>query len=341
MSAPIILSPDLESLPSSPLVGDRGQADRTRSSVSRLRSRDLDHQGSPSKAGESPKVATPTLDPAAHSGLAVTEILPKQGWRVIDLAELWVHRELLLFLCWRDVQVRYKQTVLGAAWAVLQPLMTMIVFTIFFSRLAKVPSGGVAYPLFAFAGLLPWTFFANAISAAGQSVVGNERLITKVYFPRLIIPLSSVGAGVVDFGCACGMLALLMMYYGVVPTSSILLTPIMVLGLVLAAAGMGALLAALNVAYRDFRYVIPFLVQLWLFATPAVYMQSDGTIPRAWSLLLPLNPAHGLIGNFRAAVLGGTIDLYSLSISFAVSATLFAVGSMYFRRVEQSFADII
>ena len=271
----------------------------------------------------------------------MTEILPRRGWRIIDLRELWAHRELLLFLCWRDVKVRYKQTALGAAWAVLQPLMTMIVFSIFFARLAKVPSGGLPYPLFAFAGLLPWTFFANAVSAAGQSVVGNERLITKVYFPRLIIPLSSVGAGIVDFGFACGMLGVLMLYYGVVPTASLLLAPVMVLGLVLASAGVGAMLAALNVAYRDFRYVIPFLIQLWMFATPAVYMQSDGVVPRAWSSLLPLNPAYGLISNFRAAVLGGTIDLYSFATSFAVSAALFAAGSLYFRRVEQGFADVI
>jgi lipopolysaccharide transport system permease protein len=287
---------------------------------------------------EFPVTAIPTVELPGRPGLALTEILPKRGWRIIDLPELWTHRELLLFLCWRDVKVRYKQTVL---WAVLQPLMTMIVFSIFFARLAKVPSGGLPYPLFAFAGLLPWTFFANAVSAAGQSVVGNERLITKVYFPRLIIPLSSVGAGIVDFGFACGMLGLLMLYYGVAPTALIFLAPIMVLGLVLASAGVGAMLAALNVAYRDFRYVIPFLVQLWMFATPAVYMQSDGVVPRAWSFLLPLNPAYGLISNFRSAVLGGTIDLYSLTTSFAVSVALFAAGSLYFRRVEQGFADII
>ena len=278
---------------------------------------------------------------APKPGVSVTEILPHQGWKIVDLPELWVHRELLLFLCWRDVKVRYKQTVLGAAWAVLQPLMTMIVFSIFFARLAKVPSGGLPYPLFAFAGLLPWTFFANAISSAGQSVVGNERLITKVYFPRLIIPFSSVGAGIVDFACACGMLGLLMIYYGVVPTASIVLAPIMVLGLVLAAAGVGAILAALNVAYRDFRYVIPFLVQLGMFATPTVYMQSDQVMSRQWSLLLSINPAFGLISNFRSAVLGGTIDFPSLLISWTIAASLFAAGSLYFRRVEQGFADII
>lgn len=272
---------------------------------------------------------------------ALTTIVAEQGWKVVDLSELWNYRELLLFLCWRDVKVRYKQTVLGAAWAVLQPLMAMVVFSVFFARLAKVPSGGLPYPLFAFAGLLPWTFFANAISAAGQSVVGNERLITKVYFPRLIIPYSSVGAGVVDFGIACGMLGVLMLYYRVAPTGTLLLAPLMVVGLVMAAAGVGSLLAALNVAYRDFRYVIPFMVQLWMFATPTVYMESDLTGATGWRLWLPLNPAYGLIANFRAAVLGTPLDGRSLLISMAVSAVLFGLGSLYFRRVEQNFADII
>lgn len=271
----------------------------------------------------------------------VTTIVPHRGWRVLGLAELWAHRELLGFLCWRDVKVRYKQTVLGAAWAVLQPVMTMVVFSIFFARLAHVSSAGLPYPLFAFAGLLPWTFFANAISAAGQSVVGNERLITKVYFPRLIIPLSSVTAGLVDFAIACGMLGLLMAYYGVAPSLTLAAAPLMVLGLYLAAAGVGTMLAALNVAYRDFRYLVPFLVQLWLFATPTVYMDAAAAVSPSWHYLLPLNPAYGLIAGFRAAVLGTPLDLYSLSVSLAVSAALFTAGTLYFRRVEQYFADVI
>ncbi|SIO61526.1 lipopolysaccharide transport system permease protein [Singulisphaera sp. GP187] len=273
--------------------------------------------------------------------IPVIDIVPDQKWCILDFSEIWAFRELLAFLCWRDVKVRYKQTVLGGAWAVLQPLMTMIVFSIFFARLAKVSSGEIPYPLFAFAGLLPWTFFANAIAAAGQSVVGNERLITKVYFPRLIIPFASVGAGLVDFAVACGMLGVLMLYYGVLPSSALLLAPVMVAGLVVAAAGVGSLLAALNVAYRDFRYVIPLLTQLWMFATPTVYMDTAALSSSVWGWVLPLNPAYGLIANFRAAIVGGPIELYSLAISLGVSMVMFALGSLYFRTVERGFADII
>jgi lipopolysaccharide transport system permease protein len=283
----------------------------------------------------------PAREVLVRTETPVVVILPSKKWLDLDFKEVWAYRELLAFLCWRDVKVRYKQTVLGGAWAILQPLMTMIVFSIFFAKLANVSSGGIPYPLFAFAGLLPWTFFANAIAGAGQSVVGNERLISKVYFPRLIVPLASVGSGLVDFVVACGMLAVLMLAYGVFPTRSLLLAPVMVLGLAVAAAGVGSLLAALNVAYRDFRYVIPFLVQLWMFATPTVYMDSTSLGSGAWRWLLPLNPAFGLIANFRAVTLRGTLDLYSLAISLAVSAAMFAVGTIYFRRVERGFADVI
>jgi lipopolysaccharide transport system permease protein len=268
-------------------------------------------------------------------------IRPARGWEALDLPELWRYRELLFFLTWRDVKVRYKQTALGAAWAVLQPLMTMIVFSLFFGRLARVSSGDLPYPLFAFAGLLPWTFFANAVSGAGQSVVGSERLISKVYFPRLIIPLAAVAAGLVDLLIACGMLGVLMAWYGVAPGPAILLAPLAVAGLVLAASGVGSMLAALNVAYRDFRYVIPFLVQLWMFATPSVYMQAEPGVSPIWKALLPLNPAYGLIATFRAAVMGQPLDVPAFAISMAVSATAFVVGLFYFRRVERGFADII
>ena len=285
----------------------------------------------------SPLAAVPPV-PAARP---LTVIQPPSGWQALDLGELWKARELLFFLTWRDVKVRYKQTALGAAWAVLQPLMTMIVFSVFFGRLARVPSGSLPYPLFAFAGLLPWTFFANAVSGAGQSVVGSERLITKVYFPRLIIPIAAVGAGLVDLLIACGMLGVLMAYYGVAPGAALLLAPVPVVGLVLAAVGVGSFLAALNVAYRDFKYVIPFLVQLWMFATPTVYMQPGRMLSPAWRAVLPLNPVYGLIANFRAAVLGGPLDPYALSVSLSVSAALFVAGVFYFRHVERGFADII
>jgi lipopolysaccharide transport system permease protein len=263
------------------------------------------------------------------------------GWRVLDLGELWRYRELLFFLVWRDVTVRYKQTVLGAAWAILQPLMMMVVFTIFFSRLAGVPSDGLPYPLFAFAGLLPWTFFASAVAFAGNSVVNSERLITKVYFPRLAIPLAAVGASVVDFGIAFGMLLVLMLWYGALPGAGLLLAPVVFVVIIFAAAGIGTALAALNVAYRDFRYVIPFLLQLWMFATPTVYMQPDPTRGKAIHWLLTFNPMTSLVETFRASCLGRPIPWGSFTIAAGAGFAVFLIGCSYFRRVEDSFADII
>ena len=205
---------------------------------------------------------------------AETVIRPAGRWQLINARELWHYRELVAFLAWRDVKVRYKQTLLGAAWAVLQPVLMMVVFSIFFSRLAGVSSGDVPYPLFAYAGLLPWTFFSTAVAGAGNSIIGSERLITKIYFPRLAIPFAAVGAAVVDFAIACGLLVVLMIYYGVRPGVGMLLIPVVFLPIALTALGIGTLLAALNVSYRDFRYVIPFLIQLWMFATPTIYMQA-------------------------------------------------------------------
>ena len=228
-------------------------------------------------------LATEGVVPAPHTAgttdstpaPVVTLIRPAQGWQSINFGELWQFRELIFFLTWRDVKVRYKQTLLGAAWAILQPLLMMVIFTIFFGRLAGVPSGGFPYPLFAYAGLLPWTFFSTAIANAGNSVVGSERLITKIYFPRLAVPFAAVGAAVVDFLIAFGLLIVMMVYYQVAPGPGLLLVPAICAVILLAALGVGTLLAALNVAYRDFRYVIPFLVQVWMFATPSVYMQVD------------------------------------------------------------------
>ena len=268
-------------------------------------------------------------------------ILPSNGWQLINARELWQFRELLFSLVWRDVNVRYKQTVLGASWAILQPLMMMIVFTIFFGRMAKVPSGGLPYPLFAYAGLLPWTFFATAISNAGNSVVGSERLITKIYFPRLAVPFAAVGAAVVDFAIAFLFLIGMMIYYRVVPGRGFLLLPVLSGLITLTALGIGTLLSALNVAYRDFRYVIPFLVQLGMFATPTVYMQPDAATVGRLGALLSLNPMTPLIGAFRAAALGGTIHWGPLAIASAVVLAIFVVGCLYFRKVEDNFADII
>jgi lipopolysaccharide transport system permease protein len=303
---------------------------------------------------------------------AVTRIVPPQGWQWINALELWRFRELIYFLTWRDVKVRYKQTLLGAAWAILQPLLMMIVFTIFFGRMAGVPSGGAPYPLFAYAGLLPWTFFATAIASAGNSVVGSERLITRIYFPRLAVPFAAVGAAIVDFVIAFGLLFAMMAYYRIPPGPGLLATPVIFGAILMAALGIGTLLAALNVAYRDFRYVIPFLVQVWMFATPSVYMEivekprdasavaapssTDRAAPRGDAnsspdgrghgtgllrLSLVLNPMTGLISAFRASVLGGDIPWGRLAASSACAALMFVAGCFYFRRVEDSFADII
>ena len=263
------------------------------------------------------------------------------AWQFVDLGELWRYRELLLFLVWRDVKIRYKQTVLGALWAILQPLATMIVFSLFFSRVAQPAADGPPYPLFVLAGLLPWFFFSNSVSSASQSIVSNQSLVTKIYFPRLMIPMGAVAAGLVDFGISLGLLLVMMAVYGVAPTWGLALAPVLIALLVLASLGVGTLLSALTVAYRDVRHVVPFLVQLWMFATPAIYLSSGEAIAGRWNWLLPLNPAHGLILNFRAAVLGGPFDWYALGVSAAVAFAFVLAGCLYFRRVERSFADII
>ncbi len=241
----------------------------------------------------------------------------------------------------RDIKVRYKQTVLGAAWAILQPLATMLVFSLFFGRVAASASSPVPYSLFVLAGLVPWMFFSNAITTAGQSVVGSQNLVTKIYFPRLLIPMGAVGAGLVDLAISFVMLVVMMLCYGIAPVTTFILVPLMVLGLIIAALGVGTLLSALTVAYRDFRYVVPFMVQLWMFATPCIYLQAGSDADSRLAYLLPLNPAYGLIANFRRAMFGDAIDWYSLALSATVSLLLFLAGCLYFRRVERDFADII
>ncbi len=303
--------------------------------------------------------------PSRPEAQAVTVIRPARRWQLIDVGELWRFRELIGFLAWRDVKVRYKQTLLGAAWAVLQPALLMVVFTLFLSRVGG-RTGDVPYPLFAYAGLLPWTFFATAITNAGNSVVGSERLITKIYFPRLAIPFSGAAAAVVDFVFAFGLLVVLMIYYGVAPGISLVFLPIVLIPIGLTALGVGTLLAALNVYYRDFRYVIPFLVQLWMFATPTVYMAIDepsasapasapardgappspsgrtaGPGPGVLRAALQLNPLTGLISAFRSAVLGRPMPWRALGISWACAVLSFLVGCLYFRQVEDGFADVI
>jgi lipopolysaccharide transport system permease protein len=270
-----------------------------------------------------------------------TVLEPDRGWRLVNTRELWRYRELLFFLVWRDVKVRYKQTVLGAAWAVLQPAMMMAVFTVFLNGLAGVGSSDCPYPLFAYLGFLPWAFFASAITGAAGSVVGNERLITKIYFPRLAIPFAAAGAATVDFCIAFGLQLILMVGFGAAPGASLALLPGVFLLLLLTALGVGTLLAALTVQYRDFRHVIPFLVQFWMFATPSIYLQTPAEMPAWLAQVLALNPLTGLIHAYRAASLGHAIAWEQVAVSAAAAVALFAAGCLYFRRVEDSFPDII
>jgi len=258
----------------------------------------------------------------------------------LRLGELWAYRELLYFLVWRDIKVRYKQTLLGAAWVILQPLLTMIVFTLFFGNLAQVPSDGIPYPLFAFAGLVPWTLFAYSLTESSSSLVTNQNLITKVYFPRLIIPLASVLAGLVDFAISFAVLLVLMLYYGIVPQAAALTVPLFVIFAVVAALSIGIWLSALNVEFRDVRYTIPFLTQFWMFITPLAYASS--LVPARWRLVYGLNPMAGVVEGFRWALLGKT---NAPSVLLAASGTavvlLLVGGAYYFRRMERTFADVV
>lgn len=284
--------------------------------------------------------APPAPPAAAEPEPLLVVIAPRSGLAVLDLRELWRYRELLAFLAWRDVKIRYKQTAFGLLWAVAQPLATMAVFTLFLGKAAGVTAGIEHYPLYVLAGMTAWVFFSNIVQSAGNSVVANERLVTKVYFPRLIIPLSTVGVGLFDLAVASGLLAVMAACYGVWPGWSVLMVPLTVALLAVAAAGVGVLLSALIVAQRDFRFVLTFGVQLWLFATPTIYMSPDalGPTSQAW---LPLNPAYGLVAAFRAAALGTPLDWYSFAVSSAVAVGLAVLGLWYFRRVERSFADTI
>lgn len=269
----------------------------------------------------------------------VTVIESPKGWRMLDWRELWAYRELLWVLTMRDIKVRYKQTVLGAAWAIIRPVLTMLIFSVVFGQLAKMPSDGFPYPVFVYAGLLPWTFFAASIGASGQSLVGSAHLVSKVYFPRLIIPLSSVGAGLVDLLISTAILLLMMLWYGVGWSVNLLAAPLLLLAVVFTALGVGTLLSALTVAYRDFTHVTPFLVQIWMYVTPVVFPVS--LVPERWQWLMYLNPMTGLVEGFRSAFLGKPFDLTGLGISFAIAAAFFIIGVAYFEKVERRFADII
>jgi lipopolysaccharide transport system permease protein len=255
------------------------------------------------------------------------------------LSELWEYRELLYFLTWRDVKVRYKQTALGAAWAIIQPFFTMVVFSIFFGRLAGIPSDGIPYPIFSYTALLPWTFFANGLSQASNSLVGSVNLITKVYFPRLVMPLSAVLGGLLDFAIAFVVLLGMMVFYGVWPTTAtVWLLPFLLLALV-TALGASLWLSALNVQYRDVRYAVPFLTQFWLFATPIAYPSSLLSAP--WRTLYGLNPMVGVVEGFRWALLGSRPPGPMLGVSAAAAVLLLVSGAYYFRRMEKTFADVV
>lgn len=279
-----------------------------------------------------------TSNPTAAA--PVIRIEPQRGRIQLRLPELWSYRELLYFLIWRDLKVRYKQTALGVAWAVIQPLMTMLVFSLFFGRLAKLPSDGIPYPLFTYAALVPWTFFANGLTQSSNSLVGSANLLTKVYFPRLLIPLGSVMAGTVDFLLAFTILLGMSVWYRIPPSPAILLLPLFVLLAVVASLGVGLWLAALNVKYRDVRHTVPFLVQFWMFATPVAYPSS--LLPEPWHSLYGLNPMAGVVEGVRWSLLGThTAPGMLVGLSALAATAMFVGGLYYFRSVEKSFADYV
>jgi lipopolysaccharide transport system permease protein len=280
------------------------------------------------------------MSPGAAPVPPLVVVEPRRGWARLDLRELWEFRELLFFLTWRDVKVRYKQTVLGAAWAVLQPLMTMVVFSLFFGRLAGVPSDDVPYPIFSYTALVPWTLFATGLTQASNSLVGSANLIRKIYFPRLLVPLATVLSSLVDFAIAFAVLLLMMLFYGFVPTANALWLPLLLALTLVTTLGVGLWLSALNVQFRDVRYTLPFLTQLWLFATPIAYPSS--LLPPQWRVLYGLNPMAGVVEGFRWALLGtGTAPGPMIAVSAVAALLLLASGALYFRRMERTFADIV
>jgi lipopolysaccharide transport system permease protein len=286
------------------------------------------------------RAATPPNTPYSLPDNPLVVIEPSKSWVALKLGDLWTYRELLYFLTWRDVKVRYKQTLLGVLWVIIQPLFTMLIFTLFFGRLAGIKSDNLPYSLFAFSGLLPWTFFANAISNSSNSLVGDSRLITKIYFPRIIIPMAAVMAGLVDFAIGSLLLAGFLIYYGVALTWGVLMLPVFLLLLTLLALGVGMQMAAWNIKYRDVRYALPFLIQLWMFASPIIYPSS--MVPQKWKWLLALNPLVGIIGGFRVSIFGHQpFDWPALLIAAVITLVLLVYSLHSFQRMEKSFADII
>lgn len=277
--------------------------------------------------------------PYALPDKPVVTIEPRKRWAALNLSDLWPYRELLYFLMWRDIKVRYKQTFLGAAWAIIQPLVTMVIFTYFFGRLARVPTDGVPYPIFFYTGLLLWTFFSNGVTNGANSLIGNSNLITKVYFPRLIIPAAAVGAGLLDFAIASALLIGMLIYYGFAPTWGYLMVLPLVLLTTSCALGIGIWFSALNVKYRDVRYALPFLIQIWMFLSPIIYPSS--LVPEEWRWVLSLNPLTGIVESFRASLFGRELPWIALAYSAMFTLVILAYASYTFQRMERSFAEFI
>jgi lipopolysaccharide transport system permease protein len=283
---------------------------------------------------------TGVREKAMEGAMPRVVIEPPRGWFDLNFAEMWAYRELLYFFVWRDIKVRYKQTVIGAGWAILQPFATMVVFSLFFGKLAKLPPAGIPYPIFFYCALLPWTYFAGALSGATSTVVENQRLITKVYFPRILLPLASVISGLVDFAIAFVLLIAMAFYYGIAPTAAALLLPAFLLLAILTALAAGLWLSALNAIYRDVRYVMPFLVQFWMFASPVAYPST--LVPERWRWIYGLNPMAGVIEGFRWAITGqGQAPGALIFVSAAVVVVMLVGGLLYFRRMEGTVADVV
>jgi lipopolysaccharide transport system permease protein len=288
----------------------------------------------PNGLSESSLVPVPSLPEQP-----LVTIGPSRKWVALNLRDLWTYRDVLYLLMWRDIKVRYKQTVFGVLWALIQPLSAMLVFSFFFGRLAAIPSEGIPYPLFTYSGLLLWTFFSTAVMNSGNSLIGNPNLITKVYFPRMIVPCAAIGAALVDLAVTFIPLIALMAYYRITVAWNLLLTPPLVFMIILLTLGVGLWIAALNVRYRDVRYALPFLIQMWMFITPIIYPAS--LIPAEWQWLLALNPLAGLMEGCRAALFDREWDWTALAISSSITLVLLISGAYAFRRMEKSFADLV
>jgi homopolymeric O-antigen transport system permease protein len=271
----------------------------------------------------------------------IVQIGGKRSWIAVSLKELWDYREVIVFLAWRDIQVRYKQTIFGASWAILQPLISMVIFSVIFGRVAKMPSDGVPFPIFSFAALVPWMFFANSVNKASNSLVGSAGIVTRIYFPRLAMPLSATLGNVVDFLLAFVVLLALMVYYGIMPNANVVWLPMLLLLALTTALGVGFLLAAMNVQFRDVRHAVPFLIQSWMFATPVVYPASLIQDP-VWKVVYSLNPMVGVIEGFRWALLGtSSAPGLSIVVSSIVAIVVLVIGVVYFKRMERTFADVV